>query len=42
LAAAGTSLLASSALNASQTVYVKDLNEMGTMTQNIKIDVTIV
>jgi hypothetical protein len=29
-------------LNASQTVYVKDLNEMGTMTQNIKIDVTIV
>jgi hypothetical protein len=28
-------------LGTAQTVYAKDLNEMGTMTQDIKIDVTI-
>jgi len=41
LVANGTSLLGSWALGTAQTVYAKDLNEMGTMTQDIKIDVTI-
>lgn len=41
LAASGTSLLASSALDVAQTVYVKNINEMGTMTQDIEITVTI-
>lgn len=38
---APTLLLAPGLLDTPRTAYVKDLNEMGTMTQNIKIDVTI-
>ena len=41
LDADGTSLLAPNALDSQQTVYVKDANEMWTMTQQIDITVTI-